>query len=237
MSTVVVIPTYNEAENIRNFVEKLLALPVRIDILIVDDSSPDGTGAIADKLASENPCVSVLHRSEKNGLGKAYVEAFRTALQKEYTHIAQMDVDGSHDPADLARLLEHSTNYDCVVGSRWVVGGRVEGWPLKRQLISRIGNAYVQRMLSLGLKDSTAGFRVYSATSLKALDLDKISASGYGFQVEMSFKLKSQGATFLEVPIVFRERELGYSKMTSKIVMEALFLVTKWSLVKTHKRG
>lgn len=222
------MPTYNEAEGISKVVRHLLATVTTIDLLIVDDNSPDGTGKIADSFAAENPRVNVLHRKEKNGLGPAYLAGFRWGFSQDYDYLVEMDADGSHRAEDLLKLLAVAPANDLVIGSRWVKGGKTANWPLSRQLISRSGNFYAQMMLRTGIRDITAGFRVFRASFLKTLDLANVASAGYSFQVEMAWRCSKARARIQEVPILFVERENGVSKMSRKIVIEALLRVTKW---------
>jgi dolichol-phosphate mannosyltransferase len=228
LQTLVIMPTYNEALGIEWMVSKLLSTVSNIDVLIVDDNSPDGTGNLAEKLAASDSRVKVLHRSEKNGLGPAYLAGFQWGFQHNYDFLVEMDADGSHRPQDLPALLEHAEANDLVIGSRWVPGGAIKNWPASRQLISRIGNGYARFMLRSGIKDITAGFRVYRASFLKQLDLEHIASHGYSFQVEMAYRSRKAGGRIVEVPITFVEREQGVSKMSRSIVFEALYLITKW---------
>lgn len=235
VKAIVFLPTFNEIDNLKQAVENVLTQNLDLDILIVDDDSPDGTGGLADKLSEQYERVRVLHRSEKNGLGRAYITAFQQELSKEYTHFIQMDVDGSHRAGDLPALLKAAPESELVIGSRWVTGGAVQNWPLSRQLISRVGNTYVTIMLGLKLKDSTGGFRIYSKELLMKIPLDEIAAKGYAYQIEMTFRAVNLCSSIQEVPITFIERTRGDSKMTVGIILEALVLVTKWGLQRLSK--
>lgn len=228
----VIMPTYNELANLEHSVSDLFGYNSDVDLLIVDDNSPDGTGALADDLAKRNPRISVLHRSGKGGLGPAYLAGFAWGQERGYDRLIEMDADGSHRAIDLPKLLARASDADLVIGSRWIPGGEVVNWPIHRKLISRVGNRYVNLMLGAGVKDMTAGFRVYSAAFLNRLDLTSIAAYGYSFQVEMAWRTIQNGGRVIEVPITFVEREQGESKMTTKIVVEALWLVTKWGLAR-----
>jgi dolichol-phosphate mannosyltransferase len=228
MNTLVIMPTYNEAQSISEIVRNLLNTVSDIDLLIVDDNSPDGTGKQADEIAANNPRVSVLHRTEKNGLGPAYLAGFAWAFERGYEFVVEMDADGSHRAEDLPKLLVRAPFNDLVIGSRWVSGGKVLNWPLSRQLISRTGNTYARVMLRTGVRDITAGFRVYRASFLKSLDLANIASAGYSFQVELAWRTFKASGRIEEVPITFVERAHGNSKMSNKIVLEALWRVTKW---------
>ena len=234
MRAVVLMPTFNERELIRTSVSKVLAASSDLDILVIDDSSPDGTGEIADQLAASDARVSVLHRGEKQGLGRAYAHGFRVALERGYDRVIQMDADGSHQASDLAKLLDAKA--DLVIGSRWVNGGEVLNWPSHRLWISRAGNAFARFSIGSDLRDVTAGYRNYSAQLLSELPLEKIQAHGYGFQVEMTKLAISEGAIVVEVPISFVEREGGRSKMTIGIIFEAFALCTKWLMQRLVRR-
>jgi dolichol-phosphate mannosyltransferase len=198
--------------------------------LVVDDSSPDGTGVWAAQAAAGDPQIHVLHRPAKDGLGRAYRDGFRWALRRGFDPIVEMDADGSHRPEDLPALLRATGAADLAIGSRWVPGGRVTGWPLRRRLLSRGGNLYVRALLGLGVKDATAGFRAYRADLLRRIDLDRIEAHGYGFQVNMTLAARDAGGRVVELPIEFPERTEGVSKMTGGIVREAMWLVTRWGV-------
>ena len=226
------MPTYNEAAGIEAMVSKLLTEVQGVHLLIVDDNSPDGTGAIADRISSANGRVSVLHRKEKNGLGPAYLAGFNWGFANDFDFLVEMDADGSHRPQDLSKLLDQAQVHDLVIGSRWVAGGSIQNWPASRQLISRLGNAYARMMLQAGVKDITAGFRVFRSEFLKQLDLEHIASHGYSFQVEMAYRARKAGGRIIEVPITFVEREIGVSKMSRKIVLEALYLITKWGFAR-----
>jgi len=228
LKTLVIMPTYNEAENIGTIAGHLLATVPEVSLLIVDDNSPDGTGKIADAMATENPRVHVLHRTEKNGLGPAYLAGFGWGFEHDFDYLVEMDADGSHRAEDLIRMLAVAPNNDLVIGSRWVRGGKVVNWPLSRQLISRTGNIYARVLLGAGIRDITAGFRVFRASFLKSLDLNAVASAGYSFQVEMAWRCFKAKARIQEVPITFVERAVGYSKMSKKIVFEALWRVTQW---------
>jgi dolichol-phosphate mannosyltransferase len=224
-----ILPTYNEAQNLEPMVHAVLpqlshggAAPT---ILVVDDASPDGTGAIADRLARELPEVRVLHRPAKDGLGRAYLAGFQAALDGGADLILQMDCDFSHDPADVPRLMEAASSADVVLGSRYVPGGGVENWALRRRIQSRGGCAYAQLILRVPVRDLTGGFKCWRRRALEALDFDGVDSHGYGFQVEMTYRALRAGLSVTEVPIVFRERREGQSKMTFWITLEAVWKV------------
>jgi len=201
-----------------------------VDVLVVDDNSPDGTGALADAIASRDPQVSVLHRSSKEGLGAAYLQGFRVALERGYDVIGEMDADGSHQPEQLHRLLEALREADLVIGSRWVAGGSVVNWPLHRQLLSRGGNYYTRALLGIGVRDATAGFRLFRRTTLELLPLEAIASLGYVFQADLTFRAVRAGLRVVEVPIEFVEREHGDSKMSRRIATESFRRITRWGL-------
>ena len=217
-----VLPTYNEADSLERIVAAIRAqLPADRRVLVVDDSSPDGTGEIADRLAAAHDDVEVLHRARKEGIGPAYVAGFRAALDGGAELVAQMDADFSHDPADLPRLLAAAAGADLVLGSRYVDGGGVADWGPVRRLISRGGSAYARTLLGLGLHDLTGGFKVFRRAVLEAIELETIPSLGYAFQVETTYRAVRAGFEVVEVPIVFRDRRVGESKMTGSIVIEA----------------
>jgi dolichol-phosphate mannosyltransferase len=219
-----ILPTYNEVENIGPFVAAVAEkLPAAARILIVDDNSPDGTGEVADRLAAEDERVSVLHRGQKEGLGPAYVAGFREALAGGAGLVLEMDADFSHDPAYLPRLLDAAQRADLVIGSRYVPGGGVGDWGPLRRAISRGGSTYARLVLGLDVRDLTGGFKCFRREVLEAIDLDAIRTRGYAFQVEMTYRAVRQGFEVAEVPIVFRDRRVGDSKMDSEIVAEAIF--------------
>jgi dolichol-phosphate mannosyltransferase len=221
-----VLPTYNEAENIERFVAAVgEKLPADARILIVDDNSPDGTGQIADRLAAADERIAVLHRPGKEGLGPAYIAGFRRALAEGAGLILEMDADFSHDPAYLPRLLEACRNADLAIGSRYVPGGGVSDWGALRQAISRGGSAYARLVLGVKVRDMTAGFKCFRREVLEAIDLDSLQAHGYAFQVEMTYRAIQHGFKVVEVPIVFRDRQAGSSKMDRSIVAEAIWRV------------
>jgi len=230
LKILVIMPTFNEAGNIHNAVSRLFEHNSNIDLLIVDDSSPDGTGKLADDLAKGNKRISVLHRAGKEGLGAAYIAGFRWAFERGYDYLVEMDADGSHRPEDLPKLLAVCENFDLVIGSRYVRGGKTMNWPFYRQWLSHGGNIYARIMLGSKLNDMTAGFRVFNAGFLKNFDLESINARGYSFQIEMAYRTIRSGGRTAEVPITFVEREIGVSKMSTNIVAEALLLMTKFGL-------
>jgi dolichol-phosphate mannosyltransferase len=224
-----ILPTYNEAQNLEPMVNAVLpqlapggAIPT---LLVVDDASPDGTGRIADRLAGERPEVRVLHRPTKDGLGRAYLAGFQAALDGGADLILQMDCDFSHDPADVPRLMEAAGSADVVLGSRYVPGGGVENWALRRRIQSRGGCAYARLILGIPVRDLTGGFKCWNRRALEALDFDGVDAHGYGFQIEMTYRAIKAGLTVTEVPIVFHERREGQSKMTAWITLEAVWKV------------
>lgn len=233
----VITPTYNELENLQRHVETVLKHNPEVDLLIVDDNSPDGTGRLADQLKQANDRVSVLHRTSKAGLGPAYLAGFDWAVARGYEFVIEMDGDGSHRALDLSKLIAEAENNDLVIGSRWIPGGRVINWPRQRRLISRMGTAYANLMLSAGIRDITAGFRLFRTDFLNQLDLDSVASHGYSFQVEMAWRARLAGGRIVEVPITFVERESGSSKMSTSIVFEALWLVTKWGISRRFSRG
>ncbi len=230
MRSIVIIPTYNERENLGPLVAAVLTADAALDILVVDDNSPDGTGAIADDLARRTGRIRVLHRPGKAGLGAAYLAGFAHALDRDYECILEMDADFSHDPADLSRLLApvRAGRADLVLGSRWVAGGGTRGWPLRRRLISQGGSCYARAIVGVAVRDLTGGFKCFHRRMLERLDLGAVRASGYGFQIELTYRALQIGSRVLEVPIVFTERRCGQSKMSGRIVAEALAMV--WRL-------
>jgi dolichol-phosphate mannosyltransferase len=224
----VVMPTYNERDNITSIVERVLAANPQADLLVVDDGSPDGTGALADELAAADGRVQVMHRRTKAGLGAAYIAGFRWALDRGYDTVVEMDADGSHAPEELPRLLTALDDADVVMGSRWISGGQVRNWPARRMVLSRGGNAYTRLALGIGLHDVTGGYRAFRSCVLHKLDLDEVASQGYCFQVDIAWRAVQAGWRVVEVPITFTEREHGTSKMSQSIVREALGRVTVW---------
>jgi len=225
-ATWVVVPTYNEAETIEPLVEAVRdALPQPRRVLVVDDSSPDGTGEIADRLAAQHADVSVLHRPGKRGLGPAYRAGFEAALEGGAELVVQMDADFSHDPAELPKLLAAAGGADLVIGSRYVSGGQVTDWGPGRRAISRWGSVYARAVLGLAIQDMTSGFKCWRRAALEAIDLASVDSQGYAFQVEMTFRAHAAGFKVVEVPITFRDRRVGDSKMTGAIVLEAAWRV------------
>lgn len=227
---VMVIPTYNEAGNISWIVERLRTAQPDVDVMIVDDNSPDGTGQLADDLAAADPQVSVVHRTEKAGLGAAYLHGFAVALEHGYDVIGEMDADGSHQPEQLDRLLTAVHDADLVIGSRWVPGGSVVNWPKSRELLSRGGNLYVRILLGLRVGDATAGFRLFRRQTLEAIDLASVQSTGYVFQTDLAYRVANAGLHIVEVPIEFVERVRGDSKMSGAVATESLKRITVWGL-------
>lgn len=226
----VVIPTYNEADNVRPITERVRAAVPQADVLIADDNSPDGTGTLADELAAADSQVFVLHRPGKQGLGAAYVAGFGWAEERGYDAVVEMDADGSHAPEQLPRLLDAARTADVVIGSRWVAGGEVLNWPRHRWVVSQCGNLYTRLALGMPVRDATGGFRVYRLTVLDKIDYTSVSSQGYSFQVELTWRAFREGFRIVEVPITFAEREQGASKMNASIVREALWRVTVWGV-------
>jgi dolichol-phosphate mannosyltransferase len=226
----VVLPTYNELESLPVVLERLFAHNPQVHVLIVDDASPDGTGELADGLAKADARIQVLHREAKSGLGAAYIAGFRLGLSQGFDYLIEMDADGSHRSEDLVKLIEASTRADLVIGSRWVRGGAVENWAWHRVALSRLGNLYARTMLGAKIRDMTAGFRVFRADLVSKLIETEVASAGYSFQIEMAWRASKLGAEITEVPITFVEREFGSSKMSSDIVREALWLITRWGV-------
>jgi dolichol-phosphate mannosyltransferase len=227
---VMVVPTYNEAENIGWVVGRLRAAEPSVDVLVVDDNPPDGTGALADELAAADPAVHVLHRAAKGGLGAAYLAGFAWALEAGYDVVGEMDADGSHQPEQLHRLLEALLDADLVIGSRYVPGGSVVNWPMRREALSRGGNLYVRMLLGIDIRDATAGFRVFRRSALEKVDLGSVESAGYVFQTDLVTRCLRAGLTVREVPIEFIERVRGDSKMSRSVATESLRRITRWGL-------
>lgn len=233
---VMVIPTYNEAENLDRIVHRLRTAQPEIDVLIVDDGSPDGTGRIADRLAADDAAVRVVHRRAKSGLGAAYLHGFRIALDAGYDVIGEMDADGSHQPEQLHLLLDALTEADLVIGSRWTPGGSVVNWPLRRELLSRCGNLYVRLLLGIHVRDATAGFRLFRRSAFEKIDLASVESTGYVFQTDLVVRAIAGGLVVREVPIEFIERVSGVSKMSVGVAVESLRRITTWGLRKRARR-
>jgi len=231
--TLVVVPTYNERENLPPLAQRILALPVPVDMLVVDDNSPDGTGKLADELAAKHSSVHVLHRAAKSGLGRAYIAGFKWALERGYEFVFELDGDFSHNPDDIPMFLEAAKNADLVLGSRYVNGIRIMNWPLSRLMLSKSAAAYVRIITGMPMTDPTGGYKCFRRRALEAGRLDEIHSNGYSFQIEMTHKLWRQGMRVVEVPIVFTERFQGHSKMSGHIISEALLMV--WRLLFQNK--
>lgn len=232
MTPLVVLPTYQEAENIRDVLGKIRKAAPDANVLVVDDGSPDGTADLADAVAAELGQIDVLRRTEKAGLGPAYRAGFAWGLERGHRILLEMDADLQHDPEVLPELIAATTTggYDLAIGSRYVKGGAIDGWPLKRRLLSKWGNRYIGVMLAMPVRDATAGFRAYRAEILERIGLDQVRADGYGFQIEMAYSVSKAGGRIVEIPITFRKRINGESKMSPHIVSEALKLVTRWGV-------
>ena len=229
----VVIPTYNEAKTVPILITSLLSLIPDISILIVDDSSPDGTGKLCEDIASRDQRVHVLHRSEKQGLGAAYLAGFSWGLSREFNLIAEMDADGSHRPTDLVRMLEvirSDATTDLVIGSRWTNGGGVEKWTQTRKLLSKGANRYAKFLLRSSIRDLTAGFRIYRSSVLEDINFSQVKSQGYCFQIEMALEASKLNADIREIPIIFLDRTEGVSKMSARIILEAMIRVTMWGI-------
>ncbi|MFC7275033.1 polyprenol monophosphomannose synthase [Paractinoplanes rhizophilus] len=226
----VVIPTYNEADNIRAITGRVRAAVGEVDILVADDNSPDGTGAIADELAVADDHIFVLHRAGKEGLGAAYKAGFAWAKDKGYDAVVEMDADGSHAPEELPKLLDALRDHDAVLGTRYIAGGSVHNWPVHRLLLSRGGNIYIRMALGMPFRDATGGYRAYRMPVLDAINVETIASTGYSFQVELAWRSYRKGFRMTEVPITFTEREHGVSKMSGNIFKEQLLRVTVWGV-------
>lgn len=236
-SLVVVIPTFNEAPNVERLLPNLMALDV--DVLVVDDGSSDGTQEVVAHFGSQFARVELLRRPIKMGLGSAYREGFTQVLSKNYEHVIQMDADGSHRAEDLCRMIAHIRAHpeiDLLIGSRWIKGGAVVDWPKRREILSRVANMYSRLLLGLRVKDNTAGFRIYRADFLRRMNLNSIKSEGYAFQIEMTCETRRMHGVIAELPILFVEREIGVSKMSSEIIREALIKVTKWGIARLFAR-
>src|SRR5437660_2614210 len=235
--TLVVVPTYNERENLPPLSQRLLALPTPVDMLVVDDNSPDGTGKIADDLAVKHSSIHVLHRTEKNGLGRAYIAGFKWALEQGYDFVFELDGDFSHNPDDIPMFLEAAQNADLVLGSRYLNGIRIINWPLSRLMLSKSAAKYVQIITGMPFTDPTGGYKCFRRRALEAIQLDEVRSNGYSFQIEMTHRLWRQGVKVVEVPIIFTDRFQGHSKMSGHIVREALVMVWRlWIQNKFRRR-
>ena len=225
--TLVVTPTYNEAENIERFVNSVLDESPEIDILVVDDNSPDGTGSIVEKMQASNPRIHLIRRAGKMGLGTAYVAGFKYAIEKKFDFVCEMDADFSHSPEELPNFLEKIKDCDLVIGSRYTNGVRVVNWPIRRLILSYGANVYTRIITGMPIMDATGGFKCFRRKVLEAIDLDRVHSNGYAFQIEMNFKAWNKGFKLCEHPIIFMDRQSGVSKMSKKIVYEAVFMVWK----------
>ena len=231
--SIVVMPTFNEIESLEGMVARVRAAVPEARLLIVDDSSPDGTGELADRIAAADDRVTVLHRNGKDGLGRAYLDGFAVAIKDGYSYIAQIDADGSHDPAELPEMFALAeSGADLVIGSRWVSGGAIANWPWLREAISRTGNTYARLALRSRVNDLTAGFRVFRTEVLTSMHLEDVASQGYCFQVELAWRVERAGGKIVEHPITFVERATGHSKMHAGIVLEALVRVTAWGFTR-----
>lgn len=228
----VIVPTYNEIDSLTTVLDRIVTASPSLDVLVVDDNSPDGTGSLADDYASTNPRVHVLHREQKAGLGPAYIAGFRWAFERDYAWVVEIDADGSHDPVVIPTLLTiaRGVSADLVIGSRWVSGGRVDGWSVARQIVSRTGNAFARFALRSRIQDMTAGFRVLRVETLREIQLDTIASSGYCFQIEIADRVEQRDGTIVEHPITFIERVAGSSKMHLGIVVEAFVRIAGWGV-------
>ncbi len=226
--TLVVVPTYNERDNLLPLANRLLGLPVPVDLLVVDDNSPDGTGKLADDLAAKHPSIHVLHRTEKSGLGRAYIAGFKWALERGYEYVFELDGDFSHNPDDIPMFLEAAKSADLVLGSRYLNGIRIINWPLSRLMLSKSAAKYVRIITGMKITDPTGGYKCFTRRALQTINLQEINSNGYSFQIEMTHRLWRQGLKIVEVPIIFTERAQGHSKMSGHIIQEALLMV--WRL-------
>ena len=232
------MPTYEERQNLESISSRLRAAVPHADLLVVDDNSPDGTGDLADKMSEADPHIQVLHRTDKAGLGPAYIAGFRWALERGYDAVVEMDADGSHQPEQLPDLLAAlAAGADGVIGSRWVPGGKLQNWPRSREVLSRAANVYTRVVLGLKIKDATGGYRAYRASALRAISLDTVESAGYCFQIDLPLRMIQAGLRIVEVPITFVERERGASKMSRAIIGEAFLRVAQWGVTtRLHRR-
>jgi dolichol-phosphate mannosyltransferase len=235
VSSILVIPTYNERDNLPKLVERIMALRPSLDVVFIDDNSPDGTGKLAEELAQSYPQVSVIHRKSKLGYGSAVIDGFHFALTREYAWVLQMDADLSHDPAAIPMLLEAATEYDLVLGSRYVGGVRVIDWEIKRIALSWIANRYARFITGLPLQDITTGFRCYRRSALEALDLSQLKANGYALLIEIAYRVWESGGRLIEVPIIFYGRQRGISKMSKTMILEASLMVWRLRFTRSHQ--
>ncbi len=235
MNIIVIIPTYNEVENIESLISKVLSVYPGINVLVVDDNSPDGTASIVKKIMETEPRVHLIQRKGKLGLGTAYIEGFKFALANGFDAIFEMDADFSHNPEDIPRFIETLQDADLVIGSRYLTGVNVINWPLQRLILSYFANLYTRIITGMPVRDATGGFKCFRAEALKQINLDKIKTNGYGFQIEMNFRMWAKGFRIKEIPIIFVDRRNGVSKMNKKIIIEAIFLVWKLKLCKIFK--
>ena len=233
----VIIPTYNERENLESIAARVRSAVPEADLLVVDDNSPDGTGELADKLAAGDGHIHVLHRPGKGGLGAAYIAGFGWALDQGYNAMVEIDADGSHQPEDLPRLLTALEDADAVIGSRWIQGGTVRNWPKSREALSRGANTYARLMLRVPIHDTTAGFRAYRAETLRAIGLDSVRSQGYCFQIDLTLRAINAGLTVTEVPITFVDRTHGASKMSRGVMFEAFWRVAQWGVARRLHRS
>ncbi len=235
--SLVVVPTYNERQNLPPLVQRIVALPTPVDTLVVDDNSPDGTGKLADELAAQHTCLHVLHRTEKNGLGRAYIAGFKWALEQGYEFVFELDGDLSHNPDDIPMVLEAAKDADLVLGSRYLNGIRIINWPLSRLMLSKCAAKYVQWITGMPFTDPTGGYKCFRRRALQSINLNAINSNGYSFQIEMTHRLWRQGMKVVEVPIIFTDRYQGHSKMTGHIIREAFMMVWRlWFQNKMRRR-
>ena len=236
MKPLIIIPTYNEKDNLEELTGMLLALRPEMEVLVVDDNSPDGTGIVADRLCEADGRVQVIHRPHKMGLGSAYITGFKFALERDYDLVIQMDCDFSHDPRYLPDFFEKIKDHDLVLGSRYIVGVNVVNWPLTRLLLSYYANVYTRVITRMPIRDATGGFKCFRREVLEAIDLDRVRSEGYSFQIEMSYKAWKKGFRICETPIIFVDRRAGHSKMTPKIAREAAWMVWKLRILGLLRR-
>ncbi len=233
MRGLVIFPTYNEAENIEKIIEEVLKVSDTLDVLVVDDNSPDGTAEIVESLAKKNPRVNLIKRERKLGLGTAYITGFKYAIKHKYDFAFEMDADFSHNPSDIPRFIELLKDYDLIIGSRYLDGVSVVNWPMKRLLLSYFANLFAKKVTGAPIRDLTSGFKCYKRCVLEGIDLNRIKSDGYGFQIEIDFLIWRKGFKVKEIPIVFTERRVGVSKMNKRIVYQAFFLVWRLGILKT----